>query len=86
MSGSFRFTNSEVLLDNKLEKTSFCFENGIITDYGQIEINLDGFWVLPGIIDLHGDGFERHLAPRRQPHLISNWDFEVRMESHPAMV
>ena len=64
MSGSFRFTNSEVLLDNKLEKTSFCFENGIITDYGQIEINLDGFWVLPGIIDLHGDGFERHLTPR----------------------
>lgn len=29
------------------------------------EIDLAGFWVLPGIIDLHGDGFERHLAPRR---------------------
>ncbi|WP_147125826.1 alpha-D-ribose 1-methylphosphonate 5-triphosphate diphosphatase [Shimia ponticola] len=25
----------------------------------------DGFQVRPGIVDLHGDGFERHLAPRR---------------------
>ena len=26
---------------------------------------INGLWVLPGIVDLHGDGFERHLAPRR---------------------
>ena len=29
------------------------------------QIDLTGYRVLPGIIDLHGDGFERHLAPRR---------------------
>ncbi|HBS50379.1 MAG TPA: alpha-D-ribose 1-methylphosphonate 5-triphosphate diphosphatase [Rhodobacteraceae bacterium] len=28
-------------------------------------VDLSGFWLLPGIVDLHGDGFERHLAPRR---------------------
>ncbi len=28
-------------------------------------MDLTKFLVLPGIIDLHGDGFERHLAPRR---------------------
>ena len=28
------------------------------------EVDLSGFWVLPGIVDLHGDGFERHLTPR----------------------
>ena len=28
-------------------------------------VDLGGYLVLPGIIDLHGDGFERHLAPRR---------------------
>ena len=27
-------------------------------------IDLTDFWVLPGIIDLHGDGFERQLFPR----------------------
>ncbi|MEX0282999.1 MAG: alpha-D-ribose 1-methylphosphonate 5-triphosphate diphosphatase [Paracoccaceae bacterium] len=28
-------------------------------------VDLTGFLVLPGIVDVHGDGFERHLAPRR---------------------
>ena len=28
-------------------------------------VDLDGYWVMPGIVDIHGDGFERHLAPRR---------------------
>ncbi|MEY8800452.1 alpha-D-ribose 1-methylphosphonate 5-triphosphate diphosphatase [Leisingera sp. XS_AS12] len=28
-------------------------------------VDLSGYLVLPGIIDAHGDGFERHLAPRR---------------------
>ncbi len=28
-------------------------------------IDLSGYLVLPGIVDLHGDGFERHIAPRR---------------------
>ncbi|MEH6647215.1 hypothetical protein [Sulfitobacter sp.] len=27
-------------------------------------VNLSGYLILPGIIDLHGDAFERHLAPR----------------------
>lgn len=29
------------------------------------KVDLSGYLVLPGIIDLHGDGFERHVAPRR---------------------
>ena len=29
------------------------------------QIDLTGYRVLPGIIDVHGDGFERHMAPRR---------------------
>lgn len=28
-------------------------------------VDVGGLWLLPGIVDLHGDGFERHLAPRR---------------------
>ena len=26
---------------------------------------MSGYLILPGIVDIHGDGFERHLAPRR---------------------
>ncbi|MCR8549349.1 alpha-D-ribose 1-methylphosphonate 5-triphosphate diphosphatase [Salipiger sp. P9] len=28
-------------------------------------IDLRGYDILPGIVDAHGDGFERHMAPRR---------------------
>lgn len=28
-------------------------------------VDLSGYLVLPGIVDPHGDGFERHMAPRR---------------------
>ncbi len=28
-------------------------------------VDLRGYWVLPAFVDVHGDGFERHLAPRR---------------------
>lgn len=29
------------------------------------EVDLSGYDLLPGIVDVHGDGFERHMAPRR---------------------
>lgn len=28
-------------------------------------VDLSGYMVLPGIVDIHGDAFEKHLAPRR---------------------
>lgn len=28
-------------------------------------VDLEGYLILPGIVDVHGDGFERHVAPRR---------------------
>lgn len=29
------------------------------------EVDMSGYRIFPGIIDVHGDGFERHMAPRR---------------------
>ena len=37
----------------------------IVADTVGRAVDLSGFLVLPGIVDLHGDGFERHLAQRR---------------------
>ncbi len=34
-------------------------------DPGGRRVDLSGYLVLPGIVDVHGDGFERHMAPRR---------------------
>jgi alpha-D-ribose 1-methylphosphonate 5-triphosphate diphosphatase len=42
------------------------FSGGIIVPAAaRRRIDLHGFLLLPGIVDIHGDGFERHLAPRR---------------------
>ncbi len=37
----------------------------IADETGGRRVDLSGYLVLPGIIDVHGDGFERHMAPRR---------------------
>ncbi|MEX3316780.1 alpha-D-ribose 1-methylphosphonate 5-triphosphate diphosphatase [Sulfitobacter sp. PS-8MA] len=57
---------AEVLHPDGLSRAPLSFAEGRITDssVGRA-VDLSGFQVLPGIVDLHGDGFERHLAPRR---------------------
>lgn len=60
-------TGADVLRPDGLEHGGeLSFAAGQIqTDRAGRQIDLSGYRILPGIIDLHGDGFERHLAPRR---------------------
>ena len=63
---SLRLTGADILGPNGLHRDPLSFNDGVITDVPvSREIDLAGYIVLPGIVDLHGDGFERHLAPRR---------------------
>lgn len=57
---------AQVLGPEALEARDLALSDGVIADapVGRV-IDLSGFMVLPGIVDVHGDGFERHLAPRR---------------------
>ncbi len=58
--------NAEVLHPGGLSPASLSFAEGVIAnDPVGRRVDLTGFQVLPGIVDLHGDAFERHLAPRR---------------------
>jgi alpha-D-ribose 1-methylphosphonate 5-triphosphate diphosphatase len=38
---------------------------GVRGGSGGAKVAASGYLILPGIVDLHGDGFEHHLAPRR---------------------
>ena len=61
------FVNAKVLLPGVgLKSAGLSLAEGKIQAYvtGR-QADLTGFMVLPGIIDLHGDAFERHVAPRR---------------------
>lgn len=57
---------AEVLWPEGLGKGDLHLADGVISQVpSRHVVDLSGFMVLPGIVDLHGDGFERHLAPRR---------------------
>ncbi|MEP5728325.1 MAG: alpha-D-ribose 1-methylphosphonate 5-triphosphate diphosphatase [Sulfitobacter sp.] len=59
-------TGASVLRPEGLSPAPLSISDGEIVEMpvGR-RIDLSGFMVLPGIVDLHGDGFERHLAQRR---------------------
>lgn len=59
-----RLTGAKVLCDGALQDRCVALAGGRITDDPLPAVDLSGYLVLPGIIDLHGDGFERHIAPR----------------------
>ena len=40
-------------------------DGAIVEEAPGRKVDLTGRWVLPAMVDIHGDGFERHLAPRR---------------------
>jgi alpha-D-ribose 1-methylphosphonate 5-triphosphate diphosphatase len=67
----FRIEGARALVHGRLEDTSVDFgsEAGVVTGIGmdttaEGTIDARGLLVLPGIVDVHGDAFERQLMPR----------------------
>jgi alpha-D-ribose 1-methylphosphonate 5-triphosphate diphosphatase len=63
---NLRLEGAEVLAPGGITSEGLSLAEGLIIDEkkGRV-VDLTGYRVLPGIVDVHGDGFERHLAPRR---------------------
>jgi alpha-D-ribose 1-methylphosphonate 5-triphosphate diphosphatase len=59
-----RLTGADVLFSDGFAREAITIEAGEISASPAQSIDLSGYLLLPGIIDLHGDGFERHLTPR----------------------
>ncbi|WP_299847893.1 alpha-D-ribose 1-methylphosphonate 5-triphosphate diphosphatase [uncultured Roseovarius sp.] len=61
-----RLVGARVLTPDGMAEQPIALGNGLVLEDKHLrEVDLSGFLVLPGIVDAHGDGFERHLAPRR---------------------
>ncbi|MAY86581.1 MAG: alpha-D-ribose 1-methylphosphonate 5-triphosphate diphosphatase [Pseudooceanicola sp.] len=61
------FIGARVLLPGQgLARDRLSMADGRIADVpvGRV-VDASGYLLLPGIVDIHGDAFERHLAPRR---------------------
>jgi alpha-D-ribose 1-methylphosphonate 5-triphosphate diphosphatase len=66
-----RIEGGRALIGNQLESTSIHLApaQGVISAIGsdapaRRRINAEGLMVLPGIVDIHGDAFERQMMPR----------------------
>lgn len=59
-----RLTGADILRDGEIQRRSVSLADGRIVRGPLPEIDLSGFLILPGIVDLHGDGFEHQLFPR----------------------
>ncbi len=58
--------NADVLTPDGVRVVDVTLKDGVLSDApAPRAVDLSGCLILPGIVDLHGDGFERHLAPRR---------------------
>ena len=71
VTGQFRIEGARALVHGRLEDTSVDFgsEAGVITGIGldttaEGTIDASGLLVLPGIVDVHCDAFERQVMPR----------------------
>lgn len=62
---ALEFHGARVLRPDGWDDGPIGIAGGTIADGGGRRVDLPGCLILPGIVDLHGDAFERHLAPRR---------------------
>ena len=66
--GDIRITGGRVLAEGRLAPGDLAVEDGVIAALGAGKaartIDATGLLVLPGIVDIHGDAFERQLQPR----------------------
>lgn len=62
---SLALNGAQVLLPDGLAEADIAICDGMICGAAERRVDASGYLILPGIIDLHGDGFEHHMAPRR---------------------
>lgn len=71
---ALRLLGARCLIGGDLVEAGFAVQDGLLEIPGEVradlrmgrarDVRLDGYYLLPGIVDLHGDAFERHIAPR----------------------
>src|SRR5215469_14521011 len=68
-----RIEGGRILVGDSFEDTTVCVSDGMVDAVGgersaSATIDARGLMVLPGVVDIHGDAFERQLMPRPGVH------------------
>jgi alpha-D-ribose 1-methylphosphonate 5-triphosphate diphosphatase len=85
MTNELILTNARIVLDDQVILGAVKLVDGKIADIGPVVatgINLDGDYLLPGLVELHTDHLESHYAPR--PGV--RWNPVAAVQAHDAQV
>jgi alpha-D-ribose 1-methylphosphonate 5-triphosphate diphosphatase len=88
---SVTLRNAKLILDDEIVKGSIHFVEGLIVDIATEElagiprprgVDMEGAYVMPGLIEIHTDALEWHLRPRPQ----SLWPASAAVIGHDAVL
>jgi alpha-D-ribose 1-methylphosphonate 5-triphosphate diphosphatase len=83
--GDLVLTNARIVLANEVLEGSVRVDGGIITDVGtptRTGMDLDGDYLIPGLVELHTDHLETHYAPRPKV----RWNPVAAVQAHDAQI
>ena len=85
--GELVLAHGDIVLADARIRGHLKIENGLIADIstGAVPrgaIDMEGDLLIPGLVDLHTDHFEKHIHPR--PHVT--WDFRRALLAHDAQI
>lgn len=78
------FANAHLILKDEVVQGSLCIRDGLIADIASGSdvphgaIDLEGAYLAPGLVELHTDNLERHLAPRPKV----DWPYRAAILAH----
>ena len=82
------FTNAQLVLQDEVVKGSLTSQHGLIQHIDQglssvsQAIDLQGDYLIPGLVEVHTDNFERHMMPRPKV----RWDDSPALLAHDAEI
>ena len=82
------FTNAQLVLQDEVVKGSLTSQHGLIQQIDQglssvsQAIDLQGDYLIPGLVEVHTDNFERHMMPRPKV----RWDDSPALLAHDAEI
>lgn len=83
--GELVLTNARIVLANDVLEGSVRVDGGVITDIGtptRTGIDLEGGYLIPGLVELHTDHLETHYAPRPKV----RWNPIAAVQAHDAQI
>lgn len=80
-------TNAAIILADRIQTGTVEIENGQIIAIGPIThasdaIDLGGDMLIPGLVDIHTDHFEKHVFPRHHV----RWNYTTAALAHDAQI